>query len=428
MPKVSVLVPVYNVEKYLPQCLDSIIQQTMCDIEVICVNDGSTDRSGEILDSYALKESRIKIIHKKNAGYGAAMNDALRLATGEYIGIVESDDKIVSDMYEVLYAAAREHDLDFVKSEAYYWYETIGYLKRVHEGSLDRYFDKVLEDVDRNVFFDFFMNIWTGIYKREFLINNHIAFHESSGASYQDNAFWMQTCLYAKKAMWLNKAFYYYRQDNPEASVRSSSKMLAMTKEYEYLEKVLINRKHDELLPYCYSMKMFRLRGTFFRIADENKMDFLEQVKSDYSRYKGYIRYNKYVDSWLREFLDKPQIMCETIATKKTEIIRRIANADGIIIYGIGKRGDRVLRTLYNEGLYDKISCFAVSELSDKEKLATKEILGIEAAVKRFPKALVLVAVVKETEAYTSMLSRLEMLGVQEYMDTTDIEENFYVL
>ena len=109
MPKVSIVIPTYNVEQYLKECLDSVINQTLKDIEIICVDDGSTDNSGKILDEYAAKDSRIKVIHKENGGYGKAMNVGIDNATGEYIGIVEPDDYIEFDMYETLYINAKKN-------------------------------------------------------------------------------------------------------------------------------------------------------------------------------------------------------------------------------------------------------------------------------------------------------------------------------
>ena len=112
MAKVSVIVPTYNVEPYLRECMDSIIGQTMKELEIICVNDGSTDGSLAILKEYAEKDSRVVLIDKQNAGYGCAMNDGLDRATGEYIGIVEPDDFVDRHMYEDLYRIAKEKDLD----------------------------------------------------------------------------------------------------------------------------------------------------------------------------------------------------------------------------------------------------------------------------------------------------------------------------
>ena len=103
MPKVSVIIPVYNAEKYLEECLNSVINQTLQDIEIIIVNDGSTDCSGSICDTYAQNDARIKVIHQENYGLGYAFNKGIDAATGEYIGFVEPDDYISSIMYEKLY-------------------------------------------------------------------------------------------------------------------------------------------------------------------------------------------------------------------------------------------------------------------------------------------------------------------------------------
>ena len=114
-PKLSVIMPVCNVESYLAECLDSALSQSFHEIEIICINDGSTDRSLQILREYEKKDPRVKVIDKANAGYGAAMNDGLDAATGEYVGILESDDYACEHAWEKLYTLAKEHDLDIVK-------------------------------------------------------------------------------------------------------------------------------------------------------------------------------------------------------------------------------------------------------------------------------------------------------------------------
>ena len=121
MPKISILIPIYNVEKYLKECLDSVINQTLKDIEIICINDGSTDSCAEILKAYSLKDNRIKVINKENSGYGASMNMGLEEATGDYIGIVESDDFIKEEMFANLYKIATKDDAEIVKSDYFYY-------------------------------------------------------------------------------------------------------------------------------------------------------------------------------------------------------------------------------------------------------------------------------------------------------------------
>ena len=121
-PKVSVIIPIFNVERYLSQCLDSVVNQTLKEIEIICVNDGSTDKSLDIIKEYASKDSRIVIIDKKNSGYGHSMNCGMDIAKGEYIGIIESDDYAELQMFEKLYNLANKKNLDVVKSGFFYYW------------------------------------------------------------------------------------------------------------------------------------------------------------------------------------------------------------------------------------------------------------------------------------------------------------------
>ena len=113
-PKVSVILPVYNVEKYLKQCMDSIVNQTLKDIEIICVDDGSTDASLSILKEYEKEDDRVKVICQQNAGAGAARNNGLSIATGEYLSFLDSDDFFSLDMLEKSYAEAKKEDADLI--------------------------------------------------------------------------------------------------------------------------------------------------------------------------------------------------------------------------------------------------------------------------------------------------------------------------
>lgn len=112
MPKISVIIPCYNTEKYLRECLDSVINQTLKDIEIICINDGSTDNSGKILDEYAKKDNRIKVIHKENEGAGVARNVGISLAKGEYLSILDSDDVFELNMLELLLQKSESTNAD----------------------------------------------------------------------------------------------------------------------------------------------------------------------------------------------------------------------------------------------------------------------------------------------------------------------------
>ena len=112
LPKISIIVPVYNVENYVSKCLDSIINQSYKNLEIIIINDGSTDKSGEICEYYSAKDDRMVLIHQKNQGVSMARNNALDIAAGDYIGFIDSDDWIAPDMYSTLYKNAIEYDAD----------------------------------------------------------------------------------------------------------------------------------------------------------------------------------------------------------------------------------------------------------------------------------------------------------------------------
>ena len=116
-PVVSLLVPIYNVERYLAECLDSALGQSLRDIEIICINDGSTDSSRKIIERYLQADSRVRVIDKPNSGYGASMNQGLDAARGEYVGILESDDFFESDALERLLDAARACDAQVAKAD-----------------------------------------------------------------------------------------------------------------------------------------------------------------------------------------------------------------------------------------------------------------------------------------------------------------------
>lgn len=287
MPKVSIIVPVYNVEQYLKECLDSIINQTLQDIEILCVNDGATDNSGKILDEYAAKDSRIKVIHKQNEGYGKAMNIGLDNATGEYIGIVEPDDYIALDMYESLYNIAKEKDLDLIKADFHrfvgdgdkktFYYEKLS--------PLEEYYNKVLNPKEDFNVFKFTINTWAGIYKRDFVEKYHIRHNETPGASYQDNGFWFQTFAFATRIYILNQPFYKNRRDNPNSSIKSKEKVLCIKEEYDFIENILEKNNLKNIFePIFLYKKYINYIFHLHRIDNKFKKNWLKIFAEDFAK------------------------------------------------------------------------------------------------------------------------------------------------
>ncbi len=279
-PKVSIIIPVFNVETYLESCLDSVINQSMKDIEIICVNDGSTDRSADILDDYAQKDQRIKVIHKPNSGYGHTMNCGLDAAKGEYIGFVESDDYIRAKMYAKLYKIAKQYDLDLIKADFFRFAEIGGQLKLdYNELSHGRkeYCNKVLKPADNQVVFKFIMNTWSGIYKRSFIEKNHIRHNETPGASYQDNGFFFQTFCLADRVWFLNEPLYMNRRDNPNSSISNKGKVFCMRDEYEFIRRFLEQdpERFKMFINTYWLIRYYNYLFTLRRVADEFKPMFL---------------------------------------------------------------------------------------------------------------------------------------------------------
>lgn len=289
MAKVSVIIPTYNVEPYLVECMESITKQTLTDIEIICINDGSTDGSLNILKEYAEKDSRIKLVDKENGGYGIGMNIGLDMATGEYIGILEPDDFVPVNMYEDLYKIAKDNELDFVKADFYRF-------TRDEDESMNLVYNHLSkEKEDYNVVFNpsetprairYIMNTWSGIYKREFLNEHNIRHNETPGASFQDNGFWFQTFVYAKRAMIIDKPYYMNRRDNPNSSVKNPQKVYCMNVEYDHIREILM--KDEEIwdrFKYMYTLKKFHnYTGTLNRISEEFKKEYVNRISEEFKR------------------------------------------------------------------------------------------------------------------------------------------------
>ena len=248
MPKVSVLVPIFNVEKYLRECLLSLVNQTLQDIEIICINDGSTDSSLDIINEFALKDERVKIINKENSGYGASMNRGLAIATGEYIGILESDDFTDKKMFEELYNTAKEKSAEIVVSDFYCYWTDSQRIKKANRTS--RYkLNKVINVQKFPYLLRNKTTIWSAIYKRDLLQKYDIHFLETPGASYQDTSFRIKTLASANSVVVLRNAYVKYRQDNANSSVKSKGKVFVIPDEYHEIEQFM--DKYPEIKKYA---------------------------------------------------------------------------------------------------------------------------------------------------------------------------------
>lgn len=289
MIKVSIVIPVYNVQEYLTECMESVIGQTLKEIEIICVNDGSTDGSPEILERFAARDKRIVLIHRENGGYGCAVNEGMKRAAGEYVGIVEPDDYVPPDMYQDLYRTAKEYELDFVKAD-FYRFTTGADGEREfvynHLSQKPEDYNRVFTPARCPEALRFVMNTWSGIYRREFLEEHNIRHHETPGASFQDNGFWIQTFIYGERAMIIDRPYYRNRRDNPASSVNSREKVYCINIEYDYIRGILTkNPDIWERFKYMYWFKKYHnYMGTLWRIGEEYQREYVVRFSEELRR------------------------------------------------------------------------------------------------------------------------------------------------
>lgn len=284
-PKISILVPCYNVEKYIRQCMDSVVNQTLKDIEIIAINDGSKDNTLSILKDYAKNDKRIIIIDKANSGYGDSMNQGLKRATGEYIGIVESDDFVELNMFETLYNIASDKALDVVKSNFYYYWSKTGENKKA-EAMPPNQINKIINPLNENDIFWSMPCIWSAIYKREFLLEKEINFLPTPGASYQDTAFNFKVWASAHQVSFTDQAFLHYRQDNENSSVNSKKKTFCICDEYHEIEKFITERNLTQLIPLMHRLKWASYMWNFERLVWPLNWQFLKVMRKEFKEAK----------------------------------------------------------------------------------------------------------------------------------------------
>lgn len=396
----SVLVPVYNVDQYLRKCMDSIISQSWKDMEIICVDDGSTDESGKILDEYARMDGRVQVIHKPNSGYGNSLNCALRKAKGDYIGIVESDDYAAPDMYEKLSGVIDQYpfSLDVVKASFYTIIDGVSCEKELFDR---QYCNKVISAKDYPYLFKAQCSIWSGVYKRSFLEENEIMFLETPGASYQDTSFFFKVLVAAEKIYLLPDYVYYYRNDNEGSSVNSKGKVFCICNELkecrEFLTKYAVGDPYWESMLLWYIYKGYQ--WNYWRVDHYQRIMFWPRLVEGFRDIESspYLKKEHWTENeWdnLHRIARNPeQFLLETTGTLwraildaytskdsiyKDGIIRVLRQSENIIIYGAGKYGRKVLGFLKNLGLSERIVGFAVSKTCDEGNLEGYPVIRID--------------------------------------------------
>ena len=295
IPKVSIIVPVYNTEQYLKQCIDSITAQTLENIEIIIVDDGSKEECAKLCDELAENDSRIKVIHKVNGGLGLARNTGVEAASGEYFGFVDSDDYIKPEMYEALYTAASKNDADLAISGICF----VGgnTFSRLDDYSELHYFDKDTlfdgEDEIKKLLLGvvgslpsyredsrYGVSVSKNIFRRSLVAEKNIMFFSERKIISEDTLYMVDFISQAKKAVGIHGAFYCYRRN--DASLSKIYRKDRFEKTLIFLEEL---EKHlKELLPENeYRLYFDRLVQGYGRIICSQEIMYAHDQKISYS-------------------------------------------------------------------------------------------------------------------------------------------------
>lgn len=255
-PKVSIVVPMYGVEKYLEKCINSLTHQTLKDIEIILVDDGSPDRCGEIAERYAKNDARIRVIHQNNAGLGPARNTGMEVAAGEYIGFVDSDDWANEEMFEHLYKAALNSNADIAVGGHCDWRDGEVLRKKRHPLAGKTVRNRLeINEIRKNLYGRrvddketeaFPMSVWIAIYRKKMIDRNHLRFQNIIS---EDVIFNISAYKFADVITFTGDTDYCYRNENQTSIMRSFSE--SKLKKYEAYLNVLMKEVSNENDPDC---------------------------------------------------------------------------------------------------------------------------------------------------------------------------------
>lgn len=370
MIKVSVIVPVFNGINYISECMDSVISQTLKEIEILVVDAGSTDGTLEVLEDYARKDNRVRLLHSDKKSMGHQTNMGIQAASGEYIGFCEADDYLGSGMLEYLYQTAKSGELDFVKSDfdmfvtsqegrIFLNYSVLPPEKRVLYGKEihpQDYPDLLHRDV----------NMWNGIYKRRWILENQIWLNETPKAAFQDVGFILQTFLLADRVMYVQTDANKYRRDNISSSVYDQQSLLFVVQEFAFLIGILEKRKIAKKRTLAVILKRFLglFCGFYQRLPEwslvsEETKEAVERFKRLFREFYSWMDYGDLqyegLDTSIElrmlledsPWLDAYERQLERIRRKSlTDFYTYVKKYEKAVIFGAGERGSSCLGLL----------------------------------------------------------------------------------
>ncbi len=395
MVKVSVIVPVYNEEKYLERCLDSICSQTLREIEIICVDDGSTDQSLQILESFAKKDSRIKILAQKNQFAGTARNHGMEYATGEYLSFLDADDYFKEDMLEKMYQNAMQSSSDIVICRYAEYCENTGKTKNVDWTYADSFLETKTEFSGSLLKHAGIFQVtkgwtWDKLFRTEFV--EQCGYKFPGFRSSEDGFFVFMLLARAQKISYIDNIFVIHRVNNKNSLSRTMErnwlngfKMLLLIKEelersclYEVFQQSFLNEVVEFVVWYIHSMhtlEAFKKCYLYTQMVIESEVEVLKYESDYYYRNDLYNCYKKIVECPLEEYLFQRYDENIRMIDKQREVISaysvRLSERGWIFPYHIVEKGKTIV--LYGAGKIGK--CY-YSQLIDSQYC--KEVIWVD--------------------------------------------------
>ncbi|MDR2133397.1 MAG: glycosyltransferase [Clostridiales Family XIII bacterium] len=427
-PKISIIVPCLNSAKYMREAMNSLVNQSLRDIEIIVVDAGSTDGTLDILSEYAGSDPRVKILRSDKKSTGRQYNMGMEAAAGAYIGFLESDDYAEADMYESLYAAAKGKGVDYVKANYDMFADFPEGRTFLPYGPVapnkSRLYGRVVGAKELACLLPRDCYIWNGIYRRDFITGNGIRFNDTPGAAFQDAGFVVQALALADAALYIDKSLYRYRRDNPGSSFIDKNAyafamdeflcidrfMQATARNLELFEPLIL-RKYFGL--FNYNLKRFLCGETHSARLEERAAPFREAFRRRYDAL-GFVKRSR-SDLWppqnLLLFFDDFERYCSF--TRRLALSDYGLHADAaaffrrqkeLVIWGSGEKAGSVYCYLRRSGLQNVAAfCGDASERASG-KVMGFDILTPEAAVAAHPGDMYLVTAANADEARNRLM------------------------
>ena len=299
MVDVSVIIPVYNASDYLEEAIDGILNQTLSDIEVICVDDGSVDNSLEILEKIAERDSRVQYYHQENRGGGAARNVALPKAKGKYIYFMDADDIVDLNALKECFEICEEKKLDFVVFRAMNYAEDTGEYFETPDYTMDEVYERVGDKIFtyrdlEDMIFKMSSTPWCKMYNREFVMSTGARFAE--GLIFHDNIFYWDVFLSAERIFFYDRYLYTRRRHSASSTGAGDKRYVSSITINNMIIQKFINHglfeKHKKLL---YDHKIYLVFHRYKTIKDEFKPYFYEHLKEDFTKMLTDERYDEFM-------------------------------------------------------------------------------------------------------------------------------------